>query len=178
MNIKQKTKLALVALAVTGCAATVKVDITPSIDRTLCRPEVAAEVWWTTRWRADQKDVSLRDAAAEQGIRQFLSKPGCFATTVLHRGTPVSVGSSHSAVRIVLVVRELGPTLRIGSSLALVDGATEVVFDVETVGEPQIPPRITVRWREGGSGVVKGVASLPADMAAALATAFRAPPLR
>lgn len=175
MKIRTKTTLALVAIAVAGCASTVTVDITPSIDRTLCRPDVAAEVWWTTRWRADQKDVPLRNAAAEQGIQQFLSKPGCFATTVLHRGTPPSAGSPHGAARIVLVVRELGPTLRIGSSLALVDGATEVVFDIETAGEQHIPPRITVHWREGGPGTVKGVASLPADMAAALTTAFRAP---
>lgn len=178
MNITQVTRLALVALAVTGCTSAVTVDITPAIDRTLCRQDATAEIWWTTRWRADQKDVAQREVAAEQGIQQFLSKPGCYASTVLHRGSPANMGAPPGAVRIALIVRELGPTLRIGSSLALVDGATEVVFDIETTHEPRIPQRITVRWRDGGPGTVKGVASLPADMAAALATAFRAPPLR
>lgn len=178
MKINSTTILALVAVVVTGCASTVTVNITPSIDGTLCRPDMAAEVWWGTQWRADQKDVSLRDAAAEQGIQAFLARPGCFASTVLHRGAPPSGGASQGVARIVLVVRELGPTLRIGSTLALVEGATGVVFDVETVGQGQLAPRTTVHWRDGGPGTVKGVVSLPVDMAAALATVFRAPPLR
>jgi hypothetical protein len=70
---------------------------------------------------------------------------------------------------VLIVVRELGPTVKIGASLALVEGGTEVVLDV-SVYELAIPtPRtFNVQWRRGGPGVVKGVATLPQDLQAAL----------
>ena len=70
---------------------------------------------------------------------------------------------------VVLTVRELGPILKIGSSVALVDGGTEVVLDVAEYKLPSSTPRnFSIHWRHGGPGVMKGVASLPQDMRAAL----------
>jgi hypothetical protein len=68
------------------------------------------------------------------------------------------------------VVRELGPVLRIGASPALIEGGTEVLLDVTVYlkGRPASPQRFTAHWMHGGAGVVKGVASLPDDMVAAL----------
>jgi len=75
---------------------------------------------------------------------------------------------------VVVTVRELGPTLALGASPALVDGATEVRLDlaVSTRAQP-VPRAFTVHWRNGGPGVVKGVATLAQDMQAALAAALQ-----
>ena len=74
----------------------------------------------------------------------------------------------------MITVRELGPTVKIGASLALIEGATEVVLDVSEFLPGRIPPRtFTVQWRSGGPGVLKGVASLPQDMQAALAAGLQ-----
>ncbi|MEK6786594.1 MAG: hypothetical protein AABY61_14045 [Nitrospirota bacterium] len=68
------------------------------------------------------------------------------------------------------MLHELGPVIKLLSSLALVEGGTEVVLQVAEY----IPPAealnrtFTVHWRNGGPGVVKGVATLPKDMQAAL----------
>ena len=61
------------------------------------------------------------------------------------------------------------------SSLALIDGGTDVVLQVDEYIPPvEIPTRtFTVRWRNGGPGVIKGVASLPPELRAALITALQ-----
>ncbi|AUB83003.1 hypothetical protein THSYN_20010 [Candidatus Thiodictyon syntrophicum] len=75
-------------------------------------------------------------------------------------------------------VRELGPTVKIGASPALLEGGTEVVLDVSEFLPGRTTPRtFTVEWRNGGPGVLKGVASLPQDMQAALAAGLQ-PPVR
>ena len=75
-----------------------------------------------------------------------------------------------SARLLVLTVRELGPTVKLLSSAALVEGGTEVVVDVAEFRPGQREPQRqwTVRWQDGGPGVVKGVQTLPDDLAAAL----------
>ena len=79
---------------------------------------------------------------------------------------------------VSITVRELGPVLKLFSSLALVDGGTEVVLDIVAFspGRPGSRVDFSVYWQNGGHGVVKGVASLPEDMAAALAAALRPAP--
>jgi len=75
---------------------------------------------------------------------------------------------------VVVTVRELGPTLALGASPALVDGATEVRLDLAVSTRAQPMPRaFTVQWRNGGPGVVKGVATLAQDLQAALAAALQ-----
>ena len=76
----------------------------------------------------------------------------------------------------MIAVRELGPIVKIGASLALVEGGTEVVLYVSEYEATKPAPRtFTVQWRNGGPGVLKGVATLPKDMQAALAAGLQPP---
>jgi hypothetical protein len=73
----------LVAAALLGaCAgtATTQVTLTPPDQAPVCQPQAAlkASVFWRTQWRADQKDVPEREAAAAQGITRFFADGGCF----------------------------------------------------------------------------------------------------
>ena len=167
-----------VAAALLGaCAGTpsTRVTITPPDQAPVCLPQSAlkASVLWRTQWRADQKDVPEREAAAAQGITRFFADGGCFQSAVVARtqarGSAFDVPAGSDWL-IVLTVRELGPVVRLLSSAALVEGGTEVVVDVAVHRPGAREPRqqFSIRWQEGGPGVVKGVQTLPADMTAAL----------
>lgn len=168
----------LVAAALLGaCAgtATTQVTLTPPDQAPVCQPQAAlkASVFWRTQWRADQKDVPEREAAAAQGINRFFADGGCFASAVVARadaGVTAFAVPPGSDLLIVLTVRELGPTVKLLSSAALVEGGTEVVVDVAVVrpGRREADREFAIRWQDGGPGVVKGVQTLPSDMAAAL----------
>lgn len=166
------------AVLLAGCASTV-VTLTPSPQAAVCERSATALVLWAPEWRADQKDATEREAAAEKGLKDFFASSGCFAEAALrrvHSLDPAAVSAQHAAqpgrvTRVVVIaVRELGPVVRLLSSAALVEGGTEVLLQVSTFPVPgDAPPRqFTVRRQHGGPGVVKGVASLPADMRAAL----------
>ena len=168
----------LVAAALLGaCAgtATTQVTLTPPDQAPVCQPQAAlkASVFWRIQWRADQKDVPEREAAAVQGITRFFADGGCFASAVVARadaGVTAFAVPPGSDLLIVLTVRELGPTVKLLSSAALVEGGTEVVVDVAVVrpGRREADREFSIRWQDGGPGVVKGVQTLPSDMAAAL----------
>lgn len=138
-----------------------------------------------TRWRPDQKDVAAREAAAATGIGQFFETSRCFEAASVRRLDPnanaalpaaVSEAAARGARVVLIVVRELGPTVKVGASLALVEGATEVVLDISEFEPAKPAPRtFTVTWRNGGAGVIKGVATLPSDMQAALAAGLQPP---
>ena len=168
----------LVAAALLGaCAgtATTQVTLTPPDQAPVCQPQAAlkASVFWRIQWRADQKDVPEREAAAAQGIQRFFADGGCFASATVARtaenGSAFDVPAGADRI-VVLTVRELGPVVRLLSSAALVEGGTEVVVDVAVHRPGAREPRqqFSIRWQEGGPGVVKGVQTLPADMTAAL----------
>ena len=138
---------------------------------------------WVTRWREDQKDVLDREAAATDGLRQFFENSGCFKSATLQR-LPQNLRESVQVIAfeatgryekvVIITVRELGPTVKIGESLALVNGGTEVILEVSEYMQANIAPRtFTVYWRNGGPGVIKGVASLPQDIQAALAAGLQ-----
>jgi hypothetical protein len=179
------TPIALLACtaSVFGCAST-KVSLTPSPQPPVCERTAAALVLWAPRWRPDQKDVPDREAAAERGLQDFLSTSNCFAKFELRRvaatskeglGVEVAASASQFSSAVVVTLRELGPILKIGSSPAIVDGGTEVVFDLAEYRLPGSTPARTFRvhWQHGGPGVVKGVSTLPSDMKAALTAAFQ-----
>lgn len=168
----------LCAALLAACAST-DVTLSPSPQAPICDSSATALVLWAPQWRPDQKDVAAREAAAASGLGSFFAGSGCFARTELRRVSslrPSAVASElgasagqFSAV-VTIAVRELGPVVKLLSSASLVEGGTEVVLQV-TSRQPQSPnqPReFTVHWRNGGPGVVKGVASLPGDMSAAL----------
>ncbi len=156
-----------------GCATT-QVTVNPPAQAPVCAPAMPALVQWSTQWRPDQKDVPEREKAAEAGLHKFLQSSHCFASYTVQR-LPVASGTTAVVpapkTRVVTVtVRELGPVLKLFSSLALVDGGTDVVLDIAVQDAPDMAAKrqFTVHWTNGGAGVVKGVASLPDDMASAL----------
>jgi hypothetical protein len=70
---------------------------------------------------------------------------------------------------LAIVVRELGPVLRIGLPV-LVEGGTEVLLEVRLLDVRTAASMANVRthWQNGGTFVLKGVKSLEQDMSAAL----------
>lgn len=161
-----------------GCAST-DITLNPSPQAPVCERTATALVLWAPEWRPDQKDVVDREVAAATGLKNFFGSSGCFARSELRRIPSLSPAAVSAQVaseagqftRVVLIgVRELGPVVKLLSSAALVEGGTEVVLQVTTYLVPGVvqPREFTVHWRNGGPGVVKGVASLPGDMQAAL----------
>ncbi len=174
--------LSLVA-TLAGCASTT-VTVQPSPQAPVCSGTSSALVLWSPRWRPDQKDVVAREAAAAKGLNDFFTQSGCFASAELRRvpslasltlsAIPEQVASSRFKV-LGVEVRELGPVVKLLSSAALVEGGTEVVLRI-TEFSPDSGASLrefTVHWSDGGAGVVKGVASLPNDMQAALRAALQ-----
>lgn len=172
---------AAVCLVIAGCASTT-VTVTPSPQAPVCDARAAALVLWALEWRADQKDVPDREAAAASGLDEFFRRSGCFARTELRRVPDVARESVSSQVAgasdvgsfdlvVTIAVRELGPVVKLLASPALVDGGTEVVLQTSVYVPPDSaqPRTFTIHWQNGGPGVVKGVASLPGDIQEALA---------
>lgn len=190
LMLNRLARLPLVALLATLAAcATTSVEITGTPSReALCqspRPTEKTLVVWSTRWRADQKDKEQREAAAEQGLQAYVAQSTCFLGAGLRKANvapPVPAHelaklmlSANGAERVVIVVvRELGPVVKLLSSSALVEGGTEVVLDIMTYNTSTAarPTEFSVHWKNGGSGVVKGVSTLPHDMREALTAAF------
>jgi uncharacterized protein YceK len=175
--------LVAVLLAVGGCASTIHVQLSPSPQAPVCAASATALVLWKPQWRADQKDVPAREAAAADGLSEFFERSGCFKSAFLERLPPSSDETAQAVAaeaarrhdKVVLItVRELGPIIKIGASLAMVEGGTEVVLGVSEFMHGKTDPRtFTVQWRSGGPGVLKGVATLVQDMQAALATGLQ-----
>jgi hypothetical protein len=180
--------------ALAGCA-NMQVDNSGSTSREpLCQRSgeaVPALVLWQAQWRANQKEPALREEAARRGIERFFAESGCFTPAQVRQtlaGQRAGASLSPAEVRdlamaepvpaqraVFISVRELGPVLKLLSSLALVDGGTEVVLDFkimatqtgETLGD------FRTHWRNGGPWVIKGVATLEDDMVSALHEALR-----
>lgn len=185
-----------ISLAITGCAATTIETTGTPLSQPLCTPgtaPVSLAVFWRPQWRADQKEPALREAAAEHGIRDFLSRSACLAVTGLHRlPAGASLPTDDELLRkaasvtpppervVLIVVRELGPRFAIGLPV-IVEGGTEVVIDVRVLDTRTSQSVADTRtlWRHGGTFVVKGVETLEQDMSAALtATLMRDPSAR
>jgi hypothetical protein len=176
-----------ICLTLLAACASTTVTFSPTAPAPVCDPKAAALVLWAPQWRADQKDVAAREAAAAEGIGRFFAESRCFARTEVRRvdGVAAADAAAAQAARaaaegwvdavVTLQVRELGPVVKLLSSAALLEGGTEVVLQVSTrAPQARAPAReFSVHWRDGGPGVVKGVASLPSDMAAALRAALQ-----
>jgi hypothetical protein len=183
------TALLISLAALAGCAST-------SVEFSGNRPASAVcqgpsgsghtVVLWGPQWRPDQKDVPQREAAAEQGLKDYVANSPCFRNAEIRRvalPTPASAeqlkqladAAAPQAERVlVIAVRELGPIVKLLSSAALVEGGTEVVLHVSSFSATgsQAAVQFTVHWKHGGAGVIKGVGTLPQDMRSALAAAF------
>ncbi|HMO45368.1 MAG TPA: hypothetical protein PKB14_04985 [Rubrivivax sp.] len=119
-------------------------------------------------------------------MTRFFDTSACFAHAEVRRVALESTEPQEQLRRVVahagrkpdrvlvIVVRELGPVVRLLSSAALVEGGTQVVLEIRDYRAPGFGPPLTysLRWQNGGPGVVRGVATLPADMEAALRAGF------
>src|SRR6202795_4945753 len=138
-------------VAVLGCAST-KVETSGATPKEpLCqasREQLSALVLWGCVWRPDQKDVPLREEAAQRGLEDFFAKSGCFSKVDIRRvsgGRPALVPSDQELLSIastasptpdrvvVVAVRELGPIVQLLGSPALVEGGTDVVLEVRVL---------------------------------------------
>jgi hypothetical protein len=178
-------------LVLPGCAST-KVDTTGAkMQQPFCNAggeKLSALVYWGPQWRPDQKEPERREAAAVRGIESFFSDSACVARFDVRRlpGERMAEVPSDEALlklaaaasprpdkALVVVVRELGPILRIGIP-SIVEGGTEVVLELRLLDVPTSSAQASVstHWWNGGTFVVKGVGSLERDMSAALAAAL------
>lgn len=179
----QNLIIAAASVALCGCVATTSTQMTPSPQSRVCERSSSALIVWAPRWRVDQKDVVEREAAASDGIAQFFKKTGCFASVSIKRVPQLSASTIQSAATeatshhdrlIAIAIREFGPIVKIGSSLALVEGGTEVVLDIEEFKSPsQLLRSFSVHWRNGGPGVIKGAETLPQDIQSSLAAGLQ-----
>lgn len=191
MRMRKSLVVPLAAALLASACASTSVTYAPSAPPApLCQAKgehTSALVLWAPDWRPDQKDVPLRNAAAEQGITRFFGTSNCFSQTEVRRASLdgasaveerqwlVSRADGKPDRTLVVVVRELGPVVKLLSSAALVEGGTEVVLHIREYRALNTHPsqEFSVHWQSGGPGVVKGVASLPADMEAALIASLK-----
>lgn len=175
---------AVAACAVLSGCATTMVHLTPPLQTPVCDSARSALVLWAPQWRPDQKNIPEREEAAAAGLKEFLQTSGCFKSSELRRVasmTPTVVASEVASANgqfdkvVAITLRELGPVIKLLSSPALVEGGTEVMLQVtEYIPSAENPTRtFTVHWGNGGPGIIKGVASLPQDMQAALIVGLR-----
>ena len=177
--------LAAGLLLLTGCAST-KVDLRGTLLKApLCRvgePPVSTLLYWTPRWRADQKEPQRREEAAQRGLEDFLARSTCLSKVAIERLAPGQALATNDEIlrmaaargvlpdRILLVVvRELGPKLSIGLPV-IVEGGTEVRIDVRVL-DPKAPQTLAetqTLWQNGGAFVIKGVGTLDGDLSQAL----------
>ena len=173
--------LAVAALLVaSGCAST-RIELRPEGPLpSLCVPAPGGgltRVTWWPQWRPDQKEPAAREAIAEAGLRRVALEGGCLGPATFRRRSAVPAAGREAegedpgqppAARVLLVtVRELGPVLRVGSG-SIVEGETNVVLELRELDPRTAGLRLrTIDWRNGGPGVVKGVATLEDDIAEA-----------
>jgi hypothetical protein len=185
--------ISLAVLVLSGCASTHFQVTGQAPHPPLCQPlgqQASALVFWGPKWRPDQKEVPLREAAAQRGIEQFFSTSECFAKVRVIRkvgdresidlppeevpGLAATYESTPDQV-LFITVRELGPIVKIFSSPALLEGGTDVVLEFRTVSPAtgQTSANFTAHWQNGGPWVIKGVATLEQDIASALQEALK-----
>ena len=132
----------------------------------------------------------MREDAAQRGIEHFFSSSECFTKTKVIRkiGDRESIDISPTELRtlvaadftasshvLFITVRELGPVVKLLSSLALVEGGTDVVLEIRAVSPStgQTTADFTSHWQNGGPLVIKGVATLEQDIGSTLQAALK-----
>jgi hypothetical protein len=173
-----------------GCATTHFETKGDSLSQPLCHStsgKFTALVLWGPIWRANQKDVPLREEAALRGIEDFAAT--CFSTVSIRRldGGRRAKIPTEEQVRtlvgsemfqpdrvLVVIVRELGPVIQILGPVATFGGGTEVLLELQIrdpqSGEPIV--KLQTNWYNGGSFVIKSTKTLPQDMGSALIAAL------
>jgi len=177
-----------------GCATTTIQSTGSPLQHPLCNaesPGTSITVLWSPKWRPDQKEPPLREAAALRGIEQYFKAQSCIKTLAIRR---VALPAQHERLTdaqilamaheageapnrvILLVVRELGPRLMIGLP-SLIEGGTEVILEIRVTAQDSTTSLANFRthWQKGGPFYIKGVKTLDADMKTALGMVFSNP---
>jgi hypothetical protein len=190
-HCERATLAATLLVILSGCASTQVETSGAALHESFCREgagKLSALAYWGPQWRADQKEPERREAAALRGIESFFTESACVARFEVLRlpGEHMAEVPSDDALLklasaaaprpdkvLVIIVRELGPILKIGIP-SIVEGGTEVVLELRLLDVPTSSAQANVRthWWNGGTFVVKGVGSLERDMSAALAAAL------
>jgi hypothetical protein len=191
--VRMVLRILLLVLGLSGCASTHFQITGQAPQQPLCQPsgeQVPTLVFWGPKWRPDQKNVPRREAAAQRGIEQFFSTSECFPEVRVIRkigdreaielppaevlGLAAGYANAPSQV-LFITVRELGPIVKLFSSLALLEGGTDVVLEIRAVSPftGQTTASFTAHWQNGGPWVIKGVATLEQDIASALQEALK-----
>lgn len=173
--------------ALVGCAST-KIETTgASMKAPLCLAggnRISVVSFWQPKWRPDQKEPELREAAAVRGIEDFFASIDCVAKFSIRRLNgqdttdqpsdeelvKLALTSVPTVDRVILItVSELGPKLQIGIPV-IVEGSTEAVLEIRALDAhtSQLLANIKTHWQNGGTFVIKGVKTLPGDMKSAL----------
>lgn len=178
-----------VCLTLLGCA-TVKVETSGSaMKNSLCQvgtEKLSIFVFWGPKWRPDQKQPELREAAALRGIENFFDSLSCISNVTIRRLSKEEIDNSPLEKQLIelpagavpvpnrvilIIVRELGPKLLIGLPL-LIQGGTEVALEVRVI-DTQTSKSLAntfIQWQNGGAFVIKGVKTLDHDMSITLRT--------
>ncbi|MFC4424834.1 hypothetical protein [Deinococcus navajonensis] len=181
------TWFAAIALLLSGCATT-RLSATGTPPGKICstdHSQVPTTIFWTTYWRPDQKEPALREAAALHGMETFASGQPCLTTSRIQRLPLTSLLSEQEMLAltaslapesrrsIIIVVRELGPMVRLGFPV-LVAGGTEVMMELLVLDAPgkKAVFHTRVHWEHGGPFYLRDTANLDKDMSAALCAAF------
>ena len=173
------------AYLLVGCASTTVETTGQQLKEPLCQAgqkPIPTVVYWGTKWRPDQKEPALREAAAVRGIQDFVDGVGCLSVVAVSRLTAEQAMAPNEELMrlastlspkpervLLVVVRELGPRLVIGIPV-VVEGGTEALIDVSVLNATTSKSMAATQtlWRNGGTFVIKGVKTLDQDMSAAL----------
>lgn len=181
----------LICSVFAGCASTKVETSGTSMKTPLCQPNgdrISVVSFWQAKWRPDQKEPEAREVAAARGIEDFFASTPCIGKAEVRRLTgrePTDKTSDAELVRLAMIstsrvdrvllitVRELGPKLLVGIPV-IVEGGTEVVLEIREIDahSSQAVADFKTHWQNGGTFVVKGVATLPSDMKSALQAAL------
>lgn len=183
----------LFVLAVSGCATTRFETTGRTPTQPVCQAygeSLSALVFWGPQWRPNQKDVPLREAAAQHGIEDFFATSGCYTKVRIRRiaNDPppdalsvtdirkIAAAEAATPNRILLItVRELGPIIKLFASLAIVEGGTDVVLQIRSAdaASGEVTADYRSHWQHGGPWVIKGVGTLQQDIESALHAALK-----
>lgn len=183
--------LTLTLCFLSGCASIAIQTTGIQLEASLCQsiaPQSSLSILWAPHWRTDQKEPALRETAALSGIQRYFSSQSCIQRLTVQRialpekyndlteAQLLSMTKSESEPPdqvILIIIRELGPLLRIGLP-TLIEGGTEVVLEIQAIDMDSAfsPVNVKTHWQHVGPFYIKGVDTLDLDMEAALSTVF------
>lgn len=192
-SVRILAPVCLFVLAVSGCATTRFETTGRAPTQPVCQAHgesISALVLWGPQWRPNQKDVPMREAAAQHGIEDFFATSGCYTKVRIRRIAndhppnalsvtdvrEIAAAEAAPPNRVLLItVRELGPIIKLFASFAIVEGGTDVVLQIRSAdaASGEVTADYMSHWQHGGPWVIKGVGTLQQDIESALHAALK-----